>query len=113
MNGLNNASGSYYGAASIAGSQFEFIQGLLNGYSLKTRSHSSNLLTTTLSNGSKTITIYVNADVQGMSEQKTVNISGSQRYLIGYNVGTAATPYQATQDSSVTLLPGQAVICIG
>ena len=113
LNGLNNASGSYYGAASIAGSQFEFIQGLLNGYSLKTRSHSSNLLTTTLTNGSKTITIYVNADVQGMSEQKTVNISGSQRYLIGYNVGTAATPYQATQNSSVTLLPGQAVICIG
>ena len=113
LNGLNNASGSYYNAASIAGYQFELIQGLFNGYSLKTRSHSSNLLTTTLTNGSKTITMYVNADVQNMSASKTVTISGSTCYLVGYNVGTAAAPYQVTTASSVTLLPGQAVICIG
>ena len=113
LNGLNNASGSYYNAASIAGYQFELIQGLFNGYSLKTRDHSSDLLTTTLSNGSKTITMYVNADVQNMSTNKTVTISGSTCYLIGYGVGTAAAPYQVTTAGSVTLAPGQAVICIG
>ena len=111
-NGIgNNASGNYYNAAKIAGYQFELIQGLLDGYDWKTRSVSGNLLTTTLSNGTNTATMYVNADEDEMSSSVTVTASGSQCYLVGYGVGTAEAPYQAVS-GSVTLAPGQAVICI-
>ena len=111
--GNNATSGySYYNAAKGAGYQFELIQGVLNGYKLQTRNYSSNLLTTTLSNGSNTITMYVNADTQDVSATKTVTISGSVCYLVGYGVGTAEAPYQVVEDS-VTLQPGQAVICVG
>ena len=113
--GNNNEEGKcYYNAAKIAGYQFELIQGLLDGYTWQTRSHndSKNLLTTTLENASgNTITCYVNADVDGMSGSVTVTASGSQCYLVGYGVGTAEEPYQAVS-GSVTLIPGQAVICV-
>ena len=114
-NGIGNEAEngkSYYNAAKTAGYQFELIQGLFNGYSLKTRDHSSKLLTTTLSNGANTITMYVNADVQNMSATKTVTASGSVCYLVGYGVGTADAPYQVVS-GSITLQPGQAVICVG
>ena len=114
-NGIgNNATRgySYYNAAKGAGYQFELIQGVLNGYKLQTRNYSSNLLTTTLSNGSNTITMHVNADTQNVSATKTVTISGSVCYLVGYGVGTAEAPYQVVS-GSVTLEPGQAVICVG
>ena len=114
-NGIGNQAEtgkSYYNAAKTAGYQFELIQGLFNGYSLQTRNHSSNLLTTTLSNGANTITMYVNADVQNMSATKTVTASGSVCYLVGYGVGTADAPYQVVS-GSITLQPGQAVICVG
>ncbi|MBQ8429432.1 MAG: hypothetical protein IJX30_04995 [Clostridia bacterium] len=107
----NNASGSYYNAAKTAGYQFELIQGLLDGYDWKTRSVSGNLLTTTLSNGTNTATMYVNADLANMSGTVDCTASGSQCYLVGYGVGTAEAPYQAVS-GSVTLQPGQAVICI-
>ena len=68
-------------------------------------------MTTTLSNGSNTITMYVNADVQNMSASKTVTASGSVCYLVGYGVGTAEAPYDVVS-GSVTLQPGQAVICV-
>ena len=111
--GNNATSGySYYNAAKTAGYQFELIQGVLNGYKLQTRNYSSNLLTTTLSNGSNTITMYVNADTQDVSATKTVTASGSVCYLVGYGVGTAEAPYQVVS-GSVTLEPGQAVICVG
>ena len=111
-NGIGNkASGSYYNAAKTAGYQFELIQGLLDGYDWKTREVSGDLLTTTLSNGTNTATMYVNADEDNMSASVTVTASGSECYLVGYNVGTAAAPYQAVS-GSVTLTPGQAVICI-
>ncbi|MBE7100963.1 MAG: hypothetical protein E7364_05070 [Clostridiales bacterium] len=115
-NGIGNnvAEGKcFYDAAKTAAYQFELIQGLLDGYEWKTRSHSDskNLLTTTLSNGTNTATMYVNADVDGMSGSVTVTASGSQCYLVGYGVGTAEAPYQAVS-GSVTLAPGQAVICI-
>ena len=111
-NGIgNNASGSYYNAAKTAGYQFELIQGLLDGYDWKTRSVSGDLLTTTLSNGTNTATMYVNADEDKQSSSVTVTASGSQCYLVGYGVGTAEAPYQAVS-GSVTLAPGQAVICI-
>jgi hypothetical protein len=113
-NGIgNSANGSYYNAAKTAGYQFELIQGLLDGYVWKTREHSDskNLLTTTLSNGTKTATMYVNADVDKMSGSVTVTASGSACYLVGYGVGTAEAPYQAVS-GSVTLAPGQAVICM-
>ena len=109
----DNTGYSYYNAAKTAGYQFELIQGLLDGYVWKTRSHDDgeNLLTTTLSNGTKTATFYVNADVENMSDPVTVTASGSECYLVGFGVGTAAAPYQ-TVSGSVTLQPGQAVICI-
>ena len=111
-NGIGNkASGSYYNAAKTAGYQFELIQGLLDGYNWKTRKVSGNLLTTTLSNGTKTATMYVNADEDNMKDSVTVTASGSECYLVGYQVGTAEAPYQAVS-GSVTLAPGQAVICI-
>lgn len=111
-NGIgNNASGSYYNAAKTAGYQFELIQGLLDGYDWQTRSVSGDLLTTTLSNGTNTATMYVNADEDKMSASVTVTASGSECYLVGYGVGTADAPYQAVS-GSVTLAPGQAVICI-
>ena len=111
-NGIGNkASGSYYNAAKTAGYQFELIQGLLDGYDWKTRSVSGDLLTTTLSNGTNTATMYVNADEDKMSSSVKVTASGSQCYLVGYGVGTAEAPYQAV-NGSVTLAPGQAVICI-
>lgn len=111
-NGIGNkASGSYYNAAKTAGYQFELIQGLLDGYDWKTRSVSGDLLTTTLSNGTNTATMYVNADEDKMSSSVKVTASGSQCYLVGYGVGTAEAPYQAVS-GSVTLAPGQAVICI-
>ena len=104
---------SFYNAAKTAGYQFELIQGWLQGYEWKTRSHndSTNLLTTTLSNGTKTATMYVNADVDGMSGSVTVTASGSVCYLIGHGIGTVETPYQ-TVSGSVTLKPGQAVLCL-
>ena len=111
-NGIGNgASGSYYNAAKTAAQQYEWIQGVLDGYDWKTRNVSGNLLTTTLSNGSKTATMYVNADVTQVSRSVTVTASGSQCYLVGYGVGTAETPYQVVS-GSVTLAPGQAVICM-
>ena len=111
-NGIgNNASGSYYNAAKTAGYQFELLQGLLDGYDWQTRSVSGELLTTTLSNGTNTATMYVNADEDKMSSSVTVTASGSQCYLVGYGVGTAEAPYQVVS-GSVTLAPGQAVICI-
>ena len=100
---------SYYNAAKGAGYLFEVIQGLLNGYNLTSRSFKSNLLTTTLSNGSNTITMYVNADTQDLKATPTVTASGSKCYLIGYGV---EGPYQEVS-GSVTLQPGQAVICVG
>ena len=111
----NNASGSYYNAAKTAGYQFELIQGLLDGYKWATRSHndSKNLLTTTLTKGGNTATCYVNADVDNMSGSVTVTASGSQCYLIGYGIGSAETPYQLVNNGvSITLAPGQALICI-
>ena len=114
-NGIgNNASGSYYNAAQTAASQFEVIQSIFNGYKLKTTSYndSKKLLTTTLSNGSKTITMYTNADTMSLSATPSVTASGSVCYLIGYGVGTAEQPYQVVS-GSVTLQPGQAVICVG
>ena len=111
-NGIgNNASGSYYNAAKTAGAQYELIQGWLDGYDWKTRKVSDDLLTTTLSNGTNTATMYVNADEDKMKNSVTVTASGSTCYLIGYGVGTDAVPYQALS-GSVTLAPGQAVICI-
>ena len=111
-NGIgNNASGCYYNAAKTAGYQFEILQGLLDGYDWATRSVSGNLLTTTLTKGDKTATMYVNADVTQMSRTVEVTASGSQCYLIGYGVGTAEMPYQAVS-GNVTLQPGQAVICM-
>ena len=102
---------SYYNAAATAGYQFELIQGILNGYSLVSRNDSSNLLTTTLSNGSNMITMYVNADTIDMNVSKTVTASGSVCYLVGIGVGTADAPYQVVS-GSITLQPGQAVICV-
>ena len=112
-NGIGNkASGSYYNAAKTAGYQFELIQGLLDGYDWKTREVSGNLLTTTLSNGTDEATFYVNADEDKMSSSVTVTASGSICYLVGYGVvGVDGAPYQAVS-GSVTLQPGQAVICI-
>ena len=113
-NGIGNkASGCYYNAAKTAGYQYELIQGWLNGYEWKTRklSNSDNLLTTTLSNGTKTATMYVNADVDSMSASVKVTVSGSVCYLIGCGVGTAEQPYQVVS-GSVTLAPGQAVLCL-
>lgn len=103
---------SFYNAAKTAGYQYELIQGWLDGYEWQTRDHndSKNLLTTTLSNGTNTATMYVNADVDSMSGSVTVTASGSTCYLIGYGIGTAEAPYQAVS-GSVTLAPGQAVIC--
>ena len=113
-NGIgNNASGCYYNAAQRAAAQYELIQGWLDGYEWMTRNHndSKNLLTTTLSNGTKTATMYVNADVDSMSGSVTVTASGSVCYLVGYGVGTAEAPYQIVS-GSVPLAPGQAVLCI-
>ncbi len=113
--GNNATSGySYYNAAQKAASQFEVIQSIFNGYKLKTRDYNSSkeLLTTTLSNGSKTITMYTNADTCDLKATPSVTASGSVCYLIGYGVGTAEQPYQVVS-GSVTLQPGQAVICVG
>ncbi|MBQ3019345.1 MAG: InlB B-repeat-containing protein [Clostridia bacterium] len=113
-NGIGNGAKSdvdYYAAAKTAAYQFELIQGLLDGYDWKTRSLSGNTLKTTLSNGTNTATMYVNADVTEMKNSITVTASGSQCYLVGYGVGTADAPYQAVS-GSVTLAPGQAVICM-
>ena len=119
-NGYGNGVGNnveegkcFYDAAKKAAYQFELIQGLLDGYDWQTREHndSKNYLKTTLSNGTRTATMYVNADVDGMSGTYTVTVSG-ECYLVGWNVGTAEVPYQAVS-GSVTLQPGQAVICMG
>ena len=111
-NGIGNkASGCYYDAAKTAGYQFEILQGWLDDYEWKTRNVSGNLLTTTLSNGSQTATMYVNADVTQVSRTVSCNASGSVCYLIGYGVGTAEAPYHVVS-GSVTLQPGQAVLCI-
>ena len=114
-NGIGNGAKKdvdYYAAAKTAAYQFELIQGWLDGYDWKTRSHndSKNLLTTTLSNGTNTATMYVNADVDGMSGSVTVTaISGKTCYLVGYGIDT----YQIKPaGSSVTLVPGQALLCI-
>ena len=112
-NGIgNNASGSYYNAAQTAAKQFELIQGVLNGYSLYSRSVSNNLLTTTLKkSGAGDIKMYVNADTMSVSKPVNVNVTGTC-YLVGIGVGTANAPYQVVS-GNVTLNPGQAVICIG
>lgn len=114
-NGIgNNASGSYYNAAKTAGYQFELIQGLLDGYNWKTRSVSGDLLTTTLKNASgNTITCYVNADVDGMSETVKVdaNVNGCNTYYkIGYGIATYEVVAKGTTNES--LAPGQALICL-
>ena len=116
-NGIGNSATSgysYYNAAKTAGYQFELIQGLLDGYVWKTRSHNDtkNLLTTTLEKGGSTVTMYVNADVDGMKGSVNVTASGSVCYLVGYGVGTAEAPYEVVS-GSITLQPGQAVICVG
>ena len=101
----------FYDAAKTAGYQFEVIQGLLDGYSWSTRSVSGNLLTTTLKNGDKTATMYVNADVTQVSRSVNVTVSGNKCYLIGCGVGTADAPYEMAS-GNVELKPGQAVICL-
>ena len=112
-NGIgNNASGSYYNAAQTAAKQFELIQGVLNGYSLYSRSVSNNLLTTTLKkSGAGDIKMYVNADTMSVSNPVSVNVTGTC-YLVGIGVGTANAPYQVVS-GNITLQPGQAVICVG
>ncbi|MBR2336595.1 MAG: hypothetical protein IKA61_01465 [Clostridia bacterium] len=116
-NGIGNSAMtgySYYNAAKIAGYQFELIQGLLDGYEWTERTLSGNKLTTKLSNGSRTATFYVNADVTEMSNNVTfTGISGSEFYLVGYGVGTESQPYEVkTNVTEITLSPGQALICI-
>ncbi len=114
-NGIgNNASGSYYNAAKTAGLQFELIQGVLNGYSLYSRSVSNNLLTTTLKkSGASDIKMYVNADTMSVSNPVSVNATGTC-YLVGIGVGTEDAPYAVYQNGfSGSLAPGQAVICVG
>ena len=108
---------SFYDAAKMAGYQFELIQGWLNGYEWKTRNHndSKNLLTTALSNGSKTATMYVNADVDGMSGSATVTVSGKTCYMIGYNVKDAngdTVAYKTVSAGTYSLAPGQAILCM-
>ena len=45
--------------------------------------------------------------------EKFSNITGSEFYLVGYGVGTSDAPYQVmTNVTSITLEPGQALICI-
>ena len=113
-NGLNGAEDgkSYYDTAKNANYLYELIQGLLDGYTLQTRSDSKNKLVTTLSNESgRTATIYVNADTIQMSESITVTASGTECYLVGLGVGTAEAPYQ-TVSGEKTLAPGQALICL-
>ena len=107
----NKASGCYYNAAKQAGYQFELIQGVLDGYEWKTRSVSGDLLTTTLSNGTNTATMYVNAAVDDMSGEVTVMAKGSQCYLVGYGLNGADYVVK-TAGESVTLQPGQALLCI-
>ncbi len=115
-NGIGNGADKnidYYAAAKTAAYQFELIQGWLDGYDWETRSHndSTNLLTATLSNGTKTATMYVNADEDKQSSSVTVTASGSTCYLVGYGVGTADKPYEVVTISQ-TLAPGQALLCI-
>ena len=108
----NSASGSYYNAAKTAGYQYELVQGVLNGYKLKSRSYSNNLLTTTLTkSGAGNITMYVNADTMSVSSSVGVSASGSVCYLVGIGVGTEDAPYQVVS-GNITLQPGQAVICV-
>lgn len=116
---VNNASGSYYNAAKTAGYQFELIQGWLDGYSWATRglSNNSNLLTTTLKKdlNSETeipVTCYVNADVNSMSATVSVsaNVNGCNTY---YKIGHGIATYEdVTKGTSVSLAPGQALICL-
>ena len=114
-NGIGNAATtgySYYNAAAKAGYQYELIQGLFNGYKFSTRNLSAlNVLTTTLTNGSSTITMYVNADVQSMSANKTATASGSECYLVGYGLEDGEYYRVVTSGEKVTLAPGQALIC--
>jgi hypothetical protein len=117
-NGYGNGKGnsveegkSFYNAAKTAGYQFEVIQGWLDGYKLDTRTVSGDLLTTELSKGTKKATVYVHADTQKLDGTVNVTASGSKCYLIGIGVGTADAPY-TTVSGSVTLAPGQALICI-
>ncbi len=108
INGAENGK-SYYETAKKAGYQYELIQGVLNGYNFTSRNYNSNLLTTTLSNGSNTITMYVNADTMNMSGNVTVTASGSC-YLVGY--GLDGYYQDVANGASVTLTPGQALICV-
>lgn len=113
-NGLNGAEDgkSYYDTAKNANYLYELIQGLLDGYTLQTRSDSKNKLVTTLSNESgRTATIYVNADTIDMTDSITVTASGTECYLVGLGVGTAEAPYQIVSGEK-TLAPGQALICL-
>ncbi len=116
-NGIGNkASGCYYDVAKMAGYQFELIQGWLDGYEWTSRSHSDseNLLTTTLSKGKSTATMYVNADVDNMSGSAEVEVSG-KCYLIGYDVKDSqgnTVAYKVVPEGTYELKPGQAILCI-
>lgn len=118
-NGIGNKNEKgkcYYNAAKTAGYQFELIQGLLDGYTWQTRTHSDskNLLTTTLKNASgNTITCYVNADVNSMSATVKVdaNVNGCNTYYkIGYGIATYEVVAKGTTNEP--LAPGQALICL-
>lgn len=110
-NNVEKEGKSFYHAAKQAGYQFELIQGFLDGYDWKTRSVSGNLLTTTLSNGTSTATMYVNADEDKMSSSVTVTAKGSRCYLVGYGLNGADYVVKTAGDP-VTLVPGQALLCI-
>jgi hypothetical protein len=113
----HKASGSYYDAAAKAGKQFEFIQGLLDGYTLKTRTYDSSkcLLTTTLTNGTNTITMYVYADTMSssgsMKNSITVTLKGTTCYRIGYGLNDGEY-YRSVNSGVATLTAGQAFICV-
>ena len=102
----NNDQRSFYNVAKTAGEQFEFIQGILDGYDLTQRGTSGNLLTTKLSNGTKTATMYVNKYTANTTTTVNVTATGTA-YLVGRGVNI----YQMVS-GSVNIAPGQAVICI-
>ena len=106
----NNDQRSFYNVAKTASEQFEFIQGILDGYNLTGRSDSNNVLTTTLSNGTKTATVYVNSDTVNVSETVSCTLtSGKEYYLIGYDVGCQK---KTSDGNSISIAPGQAVLYI-
>ena len=112
-NGLNGAEErkSYYATAQKANYQFELIQGLLNGYSFVSRSYKTDLLTTTLSNGTRTATFYVNADTQSLSAKPSVTASGTECYLVGDGLNSDYYK-KVISGTTIELQPGQALICL-